>query len=105
MFKRLNPNVVILSSFILCLFSQSLLAQYAGGTGTVDDPFLIATAEQMNTIDLHQEHWNKHFKQVADIDLGVYTGEQFHRISVYGTNPFTGTFDGNGFEIRSQFLN
>ena len=101
MFKNLKHKVIVLSSCILFLFSQSLWAQYADGTGTVDDPFLIATPEQLNTIDLHREHWNKHFKQIADIDLRVYTGEQFNRISVYGTNPFTGTFDGNGFEIRN----
>jgi hypothetical protein len=77
------------------------LAQYAGGTGTVNDPFLIATAEQLNTIGLHQGHWNKHFTQISDIDLGVYTGDQFNLISVYGSNPFTGTFDGNGFEIKN----
>jgi len=101
MFKKLKQKAVVLSSCVLCLFSQSLWAQYAGGTGTVDDPFLIATAEQLNTIDLHREHWNKHFKQIADIDLGGFTGEQFNRVSEYGSNPFSGTFDGNGYEIRN----
>ena len=77
MFKKQKQKAVFLVIGILCLLSQSLWAQYAGGTGTADDPFLIATAEQINTIGLYQEHWNKHFKQIADIDLGAYTGEQF----------------------------
>ena len=85
---------------------QPLLAQYAGGTGSAHDPFLIETAEQMNTIGLHQEHWHQHFKQIADIDLSPYTGEQFNKIGVDpadhpGGVNFSGTFDGNGYEIRS----
>lgn len=91
---------------ILSLLSETLWAQYAGGSGTVDNPFLIATAEQLNTIGLHKEHWTKHFKQIADIDLGIYPGEQFNKIGLdLGDNPggptFTGTFDGNGFKIRN----
>ncbi|MHC4203661.1 MAG: GLUG motif-containing protein [Planctomycetota bacterium] len=101
MIKKLKTKEVLLISCIFCLFSPPLWAQYAGGTGTVDDPFLVATAEQMNAIGLHQGHWNKHFKQIADIDLGIYAGQQFNLISVYGTDPFTGTFDGDGFEIRN----
>ena len=101
MFQKTERNAVVLVTCVLSLVSQSLWAQYAGGSGTVDDPFLIATAEQMNTIGLHKEHWNKHFRQIADIDLGVYTGEQFNRIGQYGGVNFTGTFDGNGCEIRN----
>ncbi len=99
--KREETVRLLLACAILGLLPCSLRAQYAGGTGTADDPFLIATAEQMNAIGLNRTHWNKHFQQIADIDLGAYTGEQFHRIGQYGGLNFTGTFDGNGFEIRN----
>ena len=106
MFQKPLRKVMFLVICVLALSSQMLRAQYAGGTGTVDDPFLVATAEQMNTIGQHKEHWTKHFKQIADIDLGAYTGEQFNKIGLdLGDNPggptFTGSFDGNGFEIRN----
>ena len=59
-------QIVILTSLcILGVLTQSLLGQYAGGNGTADDPFLLETAEQMNTIGQQREHWDKHFKQIA----------------------------------------
>lgn len=79
--------------------------EYAGGTGTVNDPFLIETAEQLNRIGQDQSYWDKHFRQIADIDLSVYSGDEFNIIGIEangGVNfPFTGTFDGNGYEIRN----
>lgn len=44
-------------------------AQYGGGMGTPDDPFLICTAEQFNSIGANSGDWDKHFKLMNDIDL------------------------------------
>jgi len=84
----------------LCLCHGSALAQYAGGTGTADDPYLINTADQMNAIGLHPDHWSLHFELMADIDLSAFTGESFNLI---GTSevPFEGVFDGNGHRISN----
>lgn len=71
---------------------------YGGGTGIMGDPYLIYTSEQMNAIGAHTEDWGKHFKLMADIDLGAYTGESFNIIGNY-LEPFTGTFDGNSHNI------
>jgi len=35
----------------VCLVSFPAQAQYGGGTGELNDPYLIYTAEQMNAID------------------------------------------------------
>ncbi len=71
---------------------------YGGGTGAPETPFLIYTAEQMNEIGANPDHWDKHFKLMADIDLGEYTGDSFNIIGDHVTK-FTGVFDGNGHKI------
>jgi len=84
------------------------LAQYGGGSGTAEDPYLIYTAEEMNAIGADPNDWDKHFLLMADIDLSGYTGTEFNmigsarRASRGGTRlvqGFSGTFDGNGHTI------
>jgi len=75
--------------------------EYGGGSGTASDPFLIYTAEQLNTIGLNPGDMYKHFKLMADIDLGCYTDTQFNLIGTYFGSAFRGTFDGNGRKIHN----
>ncbi|MBN2313498.1 MAG: hypothetical protein JXM79_06180 [Sedimentisphaerales bacterium] len=83
---------------------SGLHAKYGGGTGESNNPYLIYTAEQMNTIGLHAEDWGSHFKLVQDIDLAAYTSRDFNIIG-YRRNiqdpSFTGVFDGNGHTISN----
>ena len=76
-------------------------AQYDGGRGTAEDPYLIYTAEQMNTIGAEPNDWDKHFKLMADIDLSSYTGTNFNIIGNGMLPAFTGVFDGNGHTISN----
>ena len=76
-------------------------AKYGGGTGEPNDPYLIYTAEQMNTIGADLDDWDKHFKLMADIDLSGYTGTDFNIIGIGNRNAFTGVFDGNGHAISN----
>ncbi|MHC4282070.1 MAG: GLUG motif-containing protein, partial [Planctomycetota bacterium] len=80
------------------LWWQVFASGYGGGSGTPQDPYLILTAEQLNTIARDLVNLDKHFKLMANIDLSVYTGDQFNTIGDY-YNPFTGGFDGNGHTI------
>ena len=90
-----------------CLVSFPAQAQYGGGSGEPNNPYLIYTAKQMNEIGLHEEDWDRHFKLMADIDLAAYTGTDFNIIGYYVRNrdkiAFTGVFDGNSInrEVRS----
>jgi hypothetical protein len=74
---------------------------YGGGDGTKEQPYLIYTAEHFNEIGLCRCDWDKHFKLMADIDLGGYIGMDFNIIGYYIGHhnyrniPFTGVFDGN----------
>ena len=89
----------------VCLVSMPAQAQFGGGTGEPDDPYLISTDRQMNTIGTNPDDWDKHFKLMADIDLSGFTGTDFNIIGHYsddGDNiPFTGVFDGNGHTISN----
>lgn len=84
---------------ILYLLSPPVGAQYGGGTGGSDDPYLIYTTEQMNAIGANQNDWDKHFKLMADIDLSQYAGKTFNIIGTGDNSAFRGIFDGNGKTI------
>jgi parallel beta-helix repeat protein len=81
-------------------------AQYGGGTGEPNDPYLIYTAEHMNAIGTEPNDWDKHFKLMADIDLSPFSYNSALIApdvdpcdpSFRGTS-FTGIFDGNGYTI------
>ncbi len=85
---------------ILYFYGMPAQAQYGGGSGTANNPYLIYTAEQMNAIGVNPDDFDKHFKLMADIDLGGYTGTDFNIIGVWD-NAFTGVFDGNGHTISN----
>ena len=98
-----NTRVLWAIPLLITIFSLSFpaYAQYGGGTGEPNDPYLIDTAEQMNEIGLHQEDWDKHFKLMEDIDLGSFTGTSYNIIGGEWDNPFTGVFDGNNKKISN----
>ncbi len=92
---------------ICCLVVLGSLAraQYGGGTGDPNDPYLIYTPEQLQAIGTDPNDWSKHFKLMADLDLSADTDAAY---DVIGTQdkPFAGTFAGNshvisGFALRS----
>lgn len=75
--------------------------KYNGGTGEPNNPYLIETPNDLNSIGLNVEDFNKCFLMVADINLVGFTGEQFNIIGPNSTTPFTGVFDGNGHTISN----
>ncbi|MGD8500631.1 MAG: GLUG motif-containing protein [Phycisphaerales bacterium] len=98
--KSIRPLLVLLA---ICLFGRPAEAEYGGGTGQPDDPYLIYTAEQMNEIGANWKDWDKHFKLMADIDLSTYAGTDFNIIGRSRMNAFSGVFDGNSKKI-SNFM-
>lgn len=81
---------------------------FGGGAGTADDPYLIYTAEQLNTIGLSFCDWDKHFKLMADIDLSAFDGKEgrpaFNVIGLDRRDAFTGVFDGNDHVVSNLTL-
>lgn len=74
--------------------------EYGGGSGTVDDPYLIYDAEALTLIGSYPQDIEKNFKLMADIDM---QGVDFRGIG-YGFG-FGGVFDGNGHVIRNYSVN
>ena len=73
---------------------------FAGGSGTEDDPYLIASVEQLQS-ELFESTTNSyHYKLIADIDLS-----KAEVVNSYGSDAMVGkyfynsTFDGNGHTI------
>ncbi|MEN6327708.1 MAG: CFI-box-CTERM domain-containing protein [Syntrophomonas sp.] len=81
---------------------NALSEEFAGGEGIESNPYLIATAGQLNNV---RNYPNSYYRLTADIDLGAYlNGANWEPI---GTDlfPFTGTFDGDGHVIRNLNIN
>ena len=95
------------------------MEKFGGGSGTVGDPYKIASAIHLWLV---REELNKHFKLTNDLDLSVITEEEgFEPIGAenrrpildisdgkdwdYYKNAFQGTFDGNGKVIKNLKIN
>jgi hypothetical protein len=98
--KHTFTTIIIL----LCAFLP-VKAQFAGGSGTPEDPWQVATLEQLQAVG---EQLEGHFVQTADIDASVTEtmneGLGFAPIGNDAT-PFTGTYDGKGYSIDNLHLN
>jgi len=76
-------------------------AKYSGGTGEPNDPYRIATPQNLSDVGKYQEDWDKHFILTADINL---EGVALLPVGKYG-QPFTGVFDGSGHIIHNAEVN
>ena len=72
---------------------------FAGGTGTYNDPFLIETPAQLDSV---RNHLDAHFALTSDLDMA---GVEFRPIGRnaegVGSVPFTGSLDGRDHIIRN----
>jgi hypothetical protein len=84
------------SVMVLATAGLPARGQYAGGSGTAADPYLIATAAQLNAIGLHPQDSAKHFRLTADIDMNDL-GETPVNLIFF----FQGVFDGNDHTIAN----
>ncbi len=115
--KAGNSQIMRTITLLITIFSLSLpaYAKYSGGTGEPNDPYQIATAEDLMLLGDSPEDYDKHFILTADIDLDPnLPGRKVFDMAVIApdTNDtengfqgtgFTGIFDGNDHIIF--FLN
>jgi hypothetical protein len=95
---------------------ETATCKYSGGSGTPDDPYQIATAEDLMLLGETPEDYDKHFILTADIDLDPnLPGRKVFGMAViapdidptwskvesnpYDGRAFAGVFDGNGYVI------
>ena len=89
-------------------------SKYSGGTGEPNDPYQIATAEDLMVLGESSEDYDRHFILTADIDLdpnlpgrkvfdkAVIAPELIYDDpEVFGGTSFSGHFDGNGYVISN----
>lgn len=75
---------------------------YAGGSGTVEDPYLIGNIYQLHNI---RQYMHAHFKITRDIDASLtHTEINFPPLG-FPSASFTGSLDGQGYTISNLFLN
>ena len=95
-----NPASITMerSTEITALFIE-LETAFSGGDGSSGNPYQVSTADELQAIS---DFLSSHFIQVKHINAGSTSGwnggSGFSPIGS-STNPFIGTFDGNGFEI------
>jgi hypothetical protein len=80
------------------------------GSGTVSDPYIISTWEDLKSISETPLLWTSHFKQIADIELPSEietwnNGKGWNPIGSNPENPFKGNYDGAGFTISNLYIN
>jgi len=103
---------------IICLILQSsaLSAEFAGGTGEPNDPYQIATAEQLISIGADRDLLDKHFILIEDIDLdpnlpggrifedALIAQDEDDSANGHKGSSFNGIFDGNGHTIANLHI-
>ena len=97
-----GESILALAVVVLLVGSSGSVCAgtYSGGTGEPNNPYRIATANDVNDIGNYPEDWSSHFIMVNDINLADYNGTQFNIIGTSG-EPFAGVFDGNGHAISN----
>jgi len=96
--KKLMMMVMVL------LATLPVRAQFAGGDGSAGNPYLVATAEQLDAV---RNHLDANFRQTADIDLDVAPWNEtdgWVPIGVWEIHDggFTGHYDGQEHVIRGM---
>jgi hypothetical protein len=81
-------------------------ALFAGGMGTIRDPYQIGTADQLNKVR-DFDGVGIHFELIDDIDLNNYSdGDGFGWLPIGSVNDtFSGSINGNGFKITNLAIN
>ncbi|MDA3837761.1 MAG: T9SS type A sorting domain-containing protein [Candidatus Delongbacteria bacterium] len=104
-----------LKILLFILFLQLIVfSQFAGGTGTEEDPWLIRTASNLDSIRYYigEEHADQYFLQIENIDLGVAPWNNGTGWKPIGddTLPFMGNYEveidrqWNGYDYYSEIL-
>lgn len=103
--KRLFSFLLITALIITaipfsCITSYATTSEFAGGSGTADDPYLIETTQQLYSVRNYPKAF---FKQMANLE---FKDEDFLRGGLfynggYGWTgcDFCGSYDGNGYTV------
>jgi len=119
--KTMKTQSVLIKAALIVMFACSMASVafggiYRGGNGDPNEPYQIATAQDLIDLGVTPEDYDKHFILTADIDLdpNLPGGRVFDRAVIapdtddiesgFQGTSFTGTFDGSGLSIRNLLI-
>lgn len=86
--------------------NQNTQIVFSGGTGTLEDPYLIENAEQLlmlsKMVNEGRSFSDEYIRQIADIDLDGYLWTPIGEFEQGAY--FYGTYDGDGHIIKNMYL-
>ena len=94
--------VLVLTCFLLVMNGYQAFAQFGGGTGTQQNPYIITNVDQLQAI--RQASNSAHFRLGNNIDASATSGWN----GGAGFNPitwFNGSLDGMGYTISNLYIN
>jgi hypothetical protein len=81
------------------------------GNGTIEDPHVISSLNDLKRLSENQCLWDKHFIQTTDIDATETLTWNVFGNTAYGLDPvgnlttnFTGSYNGQGYTISNLFI-
>jgi len=87
--------------------TPSIAEPPSAGTGSNNDPYEIASIENLFWIFMNRHYWDQHFVQSVDLDLSDtvnwFDGEGWPVIG-NGSVHFTGIYDGQGHSIDNLYI-
>ena len=93
---------------LLAIFTTGAEAadgNFGGGTGTVQNPYLIEDALDLQAM---RNNLGRHYALANDIDASATKdwngGEGFRPVGPGANDPFTGSLDGRGYEITGLYI-
>lgn len=95
-------NFLFLLTIALSFAGISNAQTFAGGAGTVSDPYLIATPAHMLAMHDVDAAITVYYKMTADVDM---TGVNWTPLNIATGNPRVVHFDGNGHLIKNLTVN
>ncbi len=104
--RQILKYILLLSLTIIlstCLCTPS--SAFEDGSGTVNDPYQISTVEQLQLIN---DNLSAHYILVRDIDASStssWNGNAGFEPIGSNSNKFTGSLDGQGYEITGLYIN
>lgn len=109
--KLVSTFLVLCLMVVLCAAASAEGALFAGGSGTENDPYQIATAEQLLALSTKvndgsaQGYPGQFFALTADIDLAGFAWQPIGHMDLENMSNYScmffGTFDGQGHTISN----
>jgi len=101
-FSRNRPRATgtPVALLLLAICTTTAAVDFAGGTGQWDDPYRIATAEQLLSIGSDYELLGSYYVLIADIDLDPNLSADYAFQESPIPSGFSGVFDGRGHRIH-----